>query len=49
MRKAIFLTLLSVLALFACTDRRYPTTLVVADSLCAVNPDSALSRKVVVK
>ena len=43
MRKAIFLTLLSVLALFACTDRRYPTTLVAADSLCAVNPDSALS------
>ena len=43
MRKAIILTLLSVLALFACTDRRYPTTLVVADSLCAVNPDSALS------
>ena len=42
MRKAIFLTLLSVLALFACTDRRYPTTLVAADSLCAVNPDSAL-------
>ena len=42
MRKAIILTLLSVLALFACTDRRYPTTLVVADSLCAVNPDSAL-------
>jgi hypothetical protein len=32
-----------VLALFACTDRRYPTTLVAADSLCAVNPDSALS------
>jgi len=42
MRKAMLLTLLSVLALFACTDRRYPTTLVVADSLCAVNPDSAL-------
>ena len=38
----MLLTLLSVLALFACTDRRYPTTLVVADSLCAVNPDSAL-------
>ncbi len=43
MRKAMLLTLLSVLALFACTDRRYPTTLVAADSLCAVNPDSALS------
>jgi len=42
MRNRIFFTLLSVLALFACTDRRYPTTLVVADSLCAVNPDSAL-------
>ena len=42
MRKAMLLTLLSVLALFACTDRRYPTTLVAADSLCAVNPDSAL-------
>jgi hypothetical protein len=43
MRKAMLLTLLSVLALFACTDHRYPTTLVAADSLCAVNPDSALS------
>ena len=42
MRKVMLLTLLSVLALFACTDRRYPTTLVAADSLCAVNPDSAL-------
>jgi len=42
MRKAMLLTLLSVLALFACTDHRYPTTLVAADSLCAVNPDSAL-------
>ena len=35
-------TFLLVLTLLACTDRRYPTTLVVADSLCAVNPDSAL-------
>ena len=42
MRKVMLLTLLSVFALFACTDRRYPTTLVAADSLCAVNPDRAL-------
>ena len=35
-------TLLLVLTLLSCTGHRYPTKLVVADSLCAVNPDSAL-------
>ena len=35
-------TLLLVLTLLACTSHHYPTQLVVADSLCAVNPDSAL-------
>ena len=34
--------LLLVLTLLACTGHHYPTQLVVADSLCAVNPDSAL-------
>ena len=34
--------LLLVLSLMACTGHRYPTKLVVADSLCAANPDSAL-------
>ncbi len=34
--------LLLVLTLMACTGHRYPTKLVVADSLCAANPDSAL-------
>ena len=42
MRKAMRFTLLLVLTLLACTGHRYPTQLVVADSLCAVNPDSAL-------
>lgn len=42
MRKAIRFTLLLVLTLMACTGHRYPTKLVVADSLCAANPDSAL-------
>lgn len=34
--------LLLVLTLMACTGHRYPTKLVVADNLCAANPDSAL-------
>ena len=42
MRKAMRFTFLLVLTLLACTGHRYPTQLVVADSLCAVNPDSAL-------
>ena len=42
MRKAMRFTLLLVLTLLACTGHHYPTQLVVADSLCAVNPDSAL-------
>ena len=42
MRKAMRFTLLLVLTLLACTSHYYPTQLVVADSLCAVNPDSAL-------
>ena len=42
MRKAMGFILLLVLTLMACTGHRYPTKLVVADSLCAANPDSAL-------
>ncbi len=42
MRKTLGFILLLVLTLMACTGHRYPTKLVVADSLCAANPDSAL-------
>ena len=42
MRKTMGFILLLVLSLMACTGHRYPTKLVVADSLCAANPDSAL-------
>ena len=42
MRKTMGFILLLVLTLMACTGHRYPTKLVVADSLCAANPDSAL-------
>ena len=42
MRKTMRFTLMLVLTLLACTGHRYPTQLVVADSLCTVNPDSAL-------
>lgn len=42
MRKAMGFILLLVFTLMACTGHRYPTKLVVADSLCAANPDSAL-------
>ena len=42
MRKTMGFILLLVLTLMACTGHRYPTKLVVADNLCAANPDSAL-------
>ena len=45
MRKALIPTLFVLFAIIinSCGEHRYPSSLVMADSLCDTNPDSALS------